>query len=152
MIWTCGRYLRSLCLDCSPSSRNSINFLPLKTWLWSPNLLTRLICPFVISCFWKRNRSHEDVFSVCPRNSGTLAHHSARDYKSQFQRCFQQWQKSWTRCIISEADYFQEDNNDPWQMWTYISLPTQSGNFSICPRSSIMINITYSVFEVLQYR
>jgi hypothetical protein len=32
--------------------------------------------------------------------------------KSQFQRCFQQWQKRWTRCINSEGKYFEGDSNE----------------------------------------
>jgi hypothetical protein len=32
--------------------------------------------------------------------------------KSQFQRCFQQWQKRWTRCINSEGEYFEVDSNE----------------------------------------
>jgi hypothetical protein len=32
--------------------------------------------------------------------------------KSQFQRCFQQWQKRWTRCINSEGEHFEGDNNE----------------------------------------
>jgi hypothetical protein len=32
--------------------------------------------------------------------------------KSQFQRCFQQWQKRWTRCINSEGEYFEGDSNE----------------------------------------
>jgi phage terminase large subunit-like protein len=31
--------------------------------------------------------------------------------KSQFQRCFQQWQKRWTRCINSEGEYLEGDKN-----------------------------------------
>jgi hypothetical protein len=31
--------------------------------------------------------------------------------KSQFQRCFQQWQKRWTPCINSEDEYFEGDSN-----------------------------------------
>jgi hypothetical protein len=32
--------------------------------------------------------------------------------KSQFQRCFQQWQKRWIRCINSEGEYFEGDSNE----------------------------------------
>jgi hypothetical protein len=32
--------------------------------------------------------------------------------RSQFQRCFQQWQKSWNRCINSELEYFEGDSNE----------------------------------------
>jgi hypothetical protein len=32
--------------------------------------------------------------------------------KSQFQRCFQQWQKRWTNCINSEGEYFEGNNNE----------------------------------------
>jgi hypothetical protein len=33
--------------------------------------------------------------------------------KSQFQRCFQQWQTRWTRCINSEGEYFEgEEESD----------------------------------------
>jgi hypothetical protein len=32
--------------------------------------------------------------------------------KSQFQRCFQQWQKRWTRFINSEGEYFEGDSNE----------------------------------------
>jgi hypothetical protein len=32
--------------------------------------------------------------------------------KSQFQRCFQQWQKHWFRCINSEGEYFEGDSNE----------------------------------------
>jgi hypothetical protein len=32
--------------------------------------------------------------------------------ESQFKRCFQQWQKRWTRCITSEGKYFKGDSNE----------------------------------------
>jgi hypothetical protein len=32
--------------------------------------------------------------------------------KSQFQRCFQQWQKRWTRCINPEVGYLKGDSNE----------------------------------------
>jgi hypothetical protein len=32
--------------------------------------------------------------------------------KSQFQRCFQQWQKRWTHCINSERRYFEGISNE----------------------------------------
>jgi hypothetical protein len=32
--------------------------------------------------------------------------------KSQFQWCFQQWQKRWTRRINPEGEYFEGDSND----------------------------------------
>jgi hypothetical protein len=32
--------------------------------------------------------------------------------KSQFQRCFQQWQKHWIRCINPERKYFEGDSNE----------------------------------------
>jgi hypothetical protein len=35
--------------------------------------------------------------------------------KSHFQRCFQQWQKRWTRYINSEGEYFEEDSNEQYQ-------------------------------------
>lgn len=45
--------------------------------------------------------------------------------------------------VLSDGAYFQEYNNDLQQR--YISLLTQSRNFSICPCSIIMIHITHSV-------
>jgi hypothetical protein len=35
--------------------------------------------------------------------------------KSQFQLCFQQWQKHWPRCINSEGEYFEGDSNEKYQ-------------------------------------
>jgi hypothetical protein len=35
--------------------------------------------------------------------------------KFQFQRCFQQCQKPWTRCINSEREYFTRHSNDQYQ-------------------------------------
>jgi hypothetical protein len=32
--------------------------------------------------------------------------------KSQLQRCFQQWQIRWTRCINSEGEYFEGNSNE----------------------------------------
>jgi hypothetical protein len=32
--------------------------------------------------------------------------------KSQFQRCFQQWQKLGTPCMNSEGEYFEGDSNE----------------------------------------
>jgi hypothetical protein len=32
--------------------------------------------------------------------------------ESQFQRCFQQWQKHWARCINSEGEYIEGDSNE----------------------------------------
>ena len=30
--------------------------------------------------------------------------------KSAYQKCFEDWKKRWHKCIISEGDYFEEDN------------------------------------------
>ena len=30
--------------------------------------------------------------------------------KSAFQKCFEDWKKHWHKFIISEGDYFEEDN------------------------------------------
>jgi hypothetical protein len=32
--------------------------------------------------------------------------------KSQFQRCFQQWQKRWSRFVNSEVEHFEGDSNE----------------------------------------
>jgi hypothetical protein len=32
--------------------------------------------------------------------------------KSQFQRCFQQWQKRWTLCINPEREHFEVEMNE----------------------------------------
>jgi transposase len=45
-------------------------------------------------------RRFQDVTEI-PEQSLTFLHAIP---KSQFQRCFQQWQKRWTRCINSEGD------------------------------------------------
>ena len=30
--------------------------------------------------------------------------------QSDYQKCFDDWKKRWHRCIISNGDYFEEDN------------------------------------------
>ena len=32
--------------------------------------------------------------------------------KNAYQKCFKDWKKRWQKCIISEGDYFEEDNID----------------------------------------
>jgi hypothetical protein len=30
--------------------------------------------------------------------------------KIEFEKCFKDWQKRWYKCIVSNGDYFEEDN------------------------------------------
>ena len=75
------------------------NLWPLKTWLWSPTLLTRMIWQSVNSAgSVNENAITKASFPVSPRSSGTLTV-LQNIPKSEFQKCYQQWLKRWTYCI-----------------------------------------------------
>ena len=98
-----GLSVRSLCLDCSSTSRSSGGFWLLKAGIW-PLHPSYTLTPCDIFLFsrmsYLRQRRFDDVPDIQDQPL-TLLHPIPR---SQFQRCFQQWQQRWTRCINSEGN------------------------------------------------
>jgi hypothetical protein len=70
--WTCVGGLQPFCLVSLLMSKNKIKFSLLKTWLWSPTLLTHVLCPIVILSFLKRKSSYESIYQGSTWNSGTI--------------------------------------------------------------------------------
>src|SRR5207248_5482435 len=57
------------------------------------------------SNFALKGRRFDDVDDIKKNATEQLRRVEQKD----FQNCFQQWQERWTKCIVSEGDYFEGD-------------------------------------------
>ena len=109
--WICGETIHGFCTTIMLTLHCLfVNFWPKPTLRWYPSLCVHQTWPRV-TFFVPKNKENLKRLSIFKHRCDWKRIVEAIP-KIEFQKCFKDWKKRWHQCIVSRADYFEENNID----------------------------------------